>query len=90
MRDGEMPSYASAPAVPSLPWRFSSAATIGIISSMAKTFLYGFNNIEVTGLDKFLEILDRRKDIEGRHRGLITGRESKVPPLGSNTNCCKH
>jgi monolysocardiolipin acyltransferase len=29
--------------------------------------------MEVIGLDRFLQTLDKRKDIEGRERGLITG-----------------
>jgi hypothetical protein len=31
------------------------------------------NKTEVVGLDRFLDTLDRRKDVEGRERGLITG-----------------
>jgi len=30
------------------------------------------NSVEVHGLDNFLELLDKRKDIEGRERGLLT------------------
>lgn len=29
--------------------------------------------MEVIGLDGFLETLDKRKDVEGRERGLLTG-----------------
>lgn len=29
--------------------------------------------MEVIGLERFLETLDKRKDVEGRERGLITG-----------------
>lgn len=36
--------------------------------------MFGANRTEVHGLDKFLEMLDRRKDPEGRERGLITGK----------------
>ena len=32
----------------------------------------GLNNVDIHGLDRFLELLDRRKDIEGRERGLLT------------------
>ena len=77
MSDADMPLHGPAPAAPSLPWRFTSAATMGIITTIAKGFLYGLNNIEVTGLEGFLETLDRRRDIEGRQRGLITGRGTK-------------
>ncbi len=31
------------------------------------------NRIEVFGLDRFLETLDKREDVDGRERGLITG-----------------
>jgi hypothetical protein len=30
--------------------------------------------MEVIGLEKFTETLDRRADVNGRERGLITGR----------------
>lgn len=29
--------------------------------------------MEVIGLESFLETLDKRKDVDGRRRGLITG-----------------
>jgi len=70
----DMPLHGNAPAAPSLPWRFTSSVTMGIITTIAKGFLYGLNNIEVTGLEGFLETLDRRKGIDGRQRGLITGK----------------
>lgn len=62
-----------APYVPSLPWRVGSVAAMAFIGSCARSFLYGLNNMEVTGLEGFLEALERRKDIDGRERGLITG-----------------
>jgi len=46
---------------------------MGLTGSLSRGFLYGLNRIEVFGLDRFLETLDRRKDIEGREKGLITG-----------------
>jgi len=66
----------SLPSQPSLPWRVASAATIGFIGSFSRSFLYGLNNMEVTGLEGFLETLEKRKDVGGRERGLITGREA--------------
>jgi monolysocardiolipin acyltransferase len=45
---------------------------MGLTGSISRGFLYGLNNIEVVGLDRFLGTLDRRKNIEGRERGLIT------------------
>jgi monolysocardiolipin acyltransferase len=44
--------------------------TAGVVS---KCFLYGFNRVEVTGLSRFLDVLDARRDPEKRQRGLITG-----------------
>jgi monolysocardiolipin acyltransferase len=46
---------------------------MGLTGSLSRGFLYGLNRIEVVGLDRFLETLDRREDIDGRERGLITG-----------------
>ncbi len=61
------------PAMPSLPWRFTSSVIMGLTGSLSRGFLYGLNRIEVVGLDRFLETLDKREDIDGRERGLITG-----------------
>jgi monolysocardiolipin acyltransferase len=47
---------------------------MGLTAALSRSFLYGLNHMEVIGLDKFLETLDKRRDIEGRERGLITGR----------------
>ena len=58
---------------PSLPWRAGSSLIIGISGFLARMFYMGLNNVEVHGLDRFLELLERRKDIEGRERGLLTG-----------------
>ena len=66
------------PASPSLPWRFSSSLIMGLTGSISRGFLYGLNYMEVTGLDRFLETLDKRKDVESRERGLITG----MKPIG--------
>jgi hypothetical protein len=49
---------------------------MGLTGSLSRGFLYGLNYMEVTGLDGFLETLDRRGNIEGRERGLITGMAS--------------
>jgi hypothetical protein len=46
---------------------------MGLTGALSRSFLYGLNNIEVTGLEGFLDILDKRKDVDGRERGLITG-----------------
>lgn len=69
------PSPGSPPTTPnlSLPWRFSSSLVMGLTGSISRIFLYGLNRTEVIGLDKFLDTLNQRKDVEGRERGLITG-----------------
>ena len=46
---------------------------MGLTGSICRGFLYGLNHMEVTGLDGFLETLERREDVNGRERGLITG-----------------
>jgi monolysocardiolipin acyltransferase len=61
------------PSCPSLPWRFASSLIMGLTGSLSRAFYYGLNNVEVVGLDGFLKTLDRRKDVDGRERGLITG-----------------
>jgi monolysocardiolipin acyltransferase len=61
------------PTSPSLPWRFSSSLIMGLTGSLSRGFLYGLNYMEVIGLEKFIETLDKRKDVKGRERGLITG-----------------
>jgi hypothetical protein len=61
------------PESPSLPWRFTSSLIMGLMGSISRGFLYGLNSLEVIGLDRFLETLDKRSDIESRSRGLITG-----------------
>jgi monolysocardiolipin acyltransferase len=46
---------------------------MGLTGSLCRGFLYGLNYMEVIGLDRFLETLEKRDDVEGRERGLITG-----------------
>ncbi|KAI1648556.1 uncharacterized protein F4817DRAFT_334321 [Daldinia loculata] len=57
---------------PSLPWRMTSSVIMGLTAALSRGFLYGLNSVEVTGLERFLEVLDKRKDVEKRQRGLIT------------------
>lgn len=66
-------STSNSPSSPSLPWRFSSALIMGLTGSASRSFLYALNRTEVIGLDRFMEALDRRREVEGRQRGLITG-----------------
>ncbi|PSR90402.1 hypothetical protein BD289DRAFT_217130 [Coniella lustricola] len=54
-------------------WRGSSAMVMGITGMLSKSFLNGCSNLEVIGLDKFVELLESRQDPYERQRGLITG-----------------
>jgi monolysocardiolipin acyltransferase len=58
---------------PSLPWRAASSFTMLTVAALSKGFMYGLNSVEVSGLQGFLSILDARKDVGKRQRGLITG-----------------
>jgi monolysocardiolipin acyltransferase len=51
----------------------SSSLIMGLTGTLSRGFLYGLNHMEVIGLDGFLETLNKRKDVEGRERGLLTG-----------------
>lgn len=64
----------SDPPPPSLPWRLGSAAVMGFIGTLTRTFIYGANSMETYGLEGFLKLIDERYDIEKRQRGLITGK----------------
>ena len=77
----------SPPAAQSLPWRTQSSFVMGIVGGLCRGFLYGLNDFEVFGLDGFLKTLDRRRDVEGRTRGLITGTFTKEGPPNL-TDCC--
>ncbi|KJZ76064.1 hypothetical protein HIM_04520 [Hirsutella minnesotensis 3608] len=66
-----MSSPVSSTAQPSLSWRMASKAVMGTVGIISKCFLYGFNRVEVTGLDNLLGTLDRRR-IRGAERGLLT------------------
>ncbi|KAI0184644.1 hypothetical protein EV127DRAFT_350009 [Xylaria flabelliformis] len=45
---------------------------MGLTAALSRMFIYGLNTVEVTGLQRFLDILDKRKDVEARQRGLLT------------------
>ncbi|KAK4123382.1 acyltransferase-like protein [Parathielavia appendiculata] len=57
---------------PSPSLRLKSAMVMGVTGVLSKFFLYGFNRVEVTGLSRFLELLESRKDPAKRQRGLLT------------------
>lgn len=46
---------------------------MGVTGFLSRYFLFRFNNTEVIGLDRFLEVLDGRKDVGAREKGLLTG-----------------
>jgi monolysocardiolipin acyltransferase len=58
---------------PSLSLRLKSAMVMGMTGVLSKVFLYGFNRVEVTGLSRFLDLLESRRDPAKRQRGLLTG-----------------
>ena len=60
------------PYQPPLPWRLTSTLNVGLVGLICRTFLYGLNRTETRGLDRFLEILDQRRDEKTRTKGLIT------------------
>ncbi|KAI9792197.1 MAG: hypothetical protein M1816_002737 [Peltula sp. TS41687] len=69
---------ANQPTSPSLPWRVGSTIVMSMASLLSRSFLYGASKTEIQGLDEFLQILDERKDIDGRERGLLTARPSSL------------
>ena len=67
------------PPPPSWLWRASSTAVMGIVGTLTRAFMHGPNWQDTHGLDGFLELLEKRADIDGRQRGLITGmRQQRV------------
>ena len=67
------------PPPPSWLWRASSIAVMGIVGTLTRAFMHGPNWQDAHGLDGFLELLEKRADIDGRQRGLITGmRQQRV------------
>lgn len=69
------------PTQPSLPWRIGSSVTIGAVGAFCKTFLYGLNDSEAVGLDRFLKVLEERRDVGARTKGLLTGKGRNHPQL---------
>lgn len=61
-----------APEAPSAPWRAASVFTMGAVGLLCKGFL-GLNKIETHGMERFLRLLDERREPKERERGLITG-----------------
>lgn len=70
-------------------WRGTSAMVMGLTGTLSKTFLYGLNDLEVFGLDNFMQILESRRDPSQRQRGLITG-TATTPILTSSSFISSH
>lgn len=51
---------------------------MGFAGGISRTFLYALNKTESPGLDRFLEVLEERRDVQKRTRGLLTGEPGKV------------
>ncbi|KAK0623165.1 acyltransferase-like protein [Immersiella caudata] len=62
----------SPPANPSLPWRMASSTIMGLTGVLSRGFLHGLNTVEVSGLSRFVQLLESRQDPEKRQRGLLT------------------
>ena len=69
-------SRESSPHQPSLPWRTGSSLIMGFSGAISRIFIFGANRTDIHGLDSFLGLLDERRDISERQRGLITGKSS--------------
>ncbi|KAK4455914.1 hypothetical protein QBC34DRAFT_388300 [Podospora aff. communis PSN243] len=65
-------SQPSPPPTPSLPWRITSSAIMGLTGAASRGFLHGLNTVEVSGLSRFVQLLESRQDPEKRQRGLLT------------------
>lgn len=63
----------TSPTQPSLPWRATSSLVMGLTGALSRAFLFGLSNTEVIGLERFIEVIDGRKDVAARSRGLLTG-----------------
>lgn len=74
----QLSSGAQAPHSPNLGARIASVMIMGLTGVISRTFLYGLNDIEVKGLDRFKQLLDSREDPERRERGLLTGKFRKI------------
>lgn len=77
---------ADSPDQPSLPWRVGSSLTMGLGGALSRVIMFGANSTEVHGLDRFLDLLDRRRDVTKRERGLITGLPFCAPEVEDSPN----
>ena len=69
----------SSPLSPSLAWHIGSTATMGLVGGITRLFMTIPNSTKSHGKDAFMDLIDDREDVEGRRRGLITGRQPLSP-----------
>ncbi|KAM7222454.1 hypothetical protein V8F06_002232 [Rhypophila decipiens] len=67
-----MASPTSGPERPSLSSRVASTMIMGMTGVISRSVLHGLNSVEVTGLQRFQDVLDSRQDVDKRQRGLLT------------------
>jgi monolysocardiolipin acyltransferase len=60
-------------AAPSLSWQAGSTFVMGTVGVLVRTFFHGLSRPTVTGLEEFTKLLDERKNVNERQRGMITG-----------------
>lgn len=58
---------------PGLGWRAASSALMGITGLLSRVFVHGGSSITVVGADPFCRLLDERRCVAARQRGLLTG-----------------
>lgn len=68
----EQGAQQGAPERPDLGSRAGSVLVMGAVGILVRSFMYGLSRPQVNGLDKFLELLDERRNVNERQRGLIT------------------
>lgn len=66
------PGAQQGPEQPDLSHRVGSRLVMGAVGILVRSFMYGLSKPQINGLDKFLELLDERRNINERQRGLIT------------------
>jgi hypothetical protein len=49
----------------------TSSVVMGVMGTLCRGFLYGFNKTQTTGLERFVQLL-RKRESDGRQKGLIT------------------
>ena len=74
------------PPPPSLLWRAGSTAIMGITGSLTRAFMHVANWQDAHGLNGFLELLDKRANVDGRQRGLITGMSTYTHQRGHESD----